>query len=56
VATAINWQMVCGCVAASNPLSGSFDPVRYNNSYAGEFAQVKQDAMPFAAGFKVGAA
>jgi hypothetical protein len=53
VATAINWQMVCGCVAATNPLSGSFDPVRYNSSYAAEFALVKQHALPLAAGFKV---
>lgn len=53
VATALNWQMVCGCVAASNPRSGSFDPVRYNNTYAAEFALVKQHAMPLAAGFKV---
>jgi hypothetical protein len=36
-------------------MSGSFDPVRYNNSYAAEVALVKKDAMPFAAGFKVGA-
>jgi hypothetical protein len=54
VATALNWQMVCGCVAASDPLGGSFDPVRYNSSYAAEFAQVRQNALPLAASFKVG--
>lgn len=53
VATALNWQMVCGCVSPENPMSGNFDPVRYNNSYATEFEAVRQNAMPFAAGFKV---
>lgn len=49
----MNWQMVCGCVAASNPMSGTFDPVRYNSSYAGEFEAVKQQAMRFVPSFKV---
>jgi hypothetical protein len=53
VATALNWQMVCGCVAASDPLGGTFDPVRYNSSYAAEFAQVRQQALPLAGAFKV---
>lgn len=53
VATALNWQMVCGCVAASNPTAATFDPVRYNNTYAAEFAAVRQEAMRFAGGFKV---
>lgn len=54
VATALNWQMVCGCVAASDPLGGSFDPVRYNSTFAAEFAQVWQQALPLAKAFKVG--
>lgn len=54
VATALNWQMVCGCIAASAPTPGTFDPVRYNQTYAAEFAKVKQQALPLAAGFKVG--
>ena len=53
VATALNWQMVCGCVAASNPMSGTFDPIRYNNTYAAEFAGVKQHALKFLPDFKV---
>jgi hypothetical protein len=53
VATALNWQMFCGCVAAANPEPGSFDPLRYNASFAREFAQVKQYAMPYVKEFKV---
>jgi hypothetical protein len=53
VATALNWQMFCGCVAATNPEPGSFDPLRYNASFAREFAQVKQYAMPYVKEFKV---
>jgi hypothetical protein len=53
VATALNWQMFCGCVAATNPEPGSFDPLRYNASFAREFAQVKQYAMPYVKDFKV---
>lgn len=54
VATALNWQMFCGCIAASSPAPGSFDPLRYNASFAGEFAKVKKDAMPYVKSFKVG--
>lgn len=53
VATALNWQMVCGCVAASNPMAGTFDPVRYNNTYAAEFAAVKNDALSLTPSVKV---
>jgi hypothetical protein len=53
VATALNWQMFCGCIAATNPEPGSFDPLRYNASFAKEFAQVKQYAMPYVKEFKV---
>jgi hypothetical protein len=53
VATALNWQMFCGCIAATNPEPGSFDPLLYNASFAKEFAQVKQYAMPYVKEFKV---
>ena len=53
VATALNWQMFCGCIAAANPEPGSFDPLRYNASFAREFAQVKQYALPYMKAFKV---
>eukprot|EP00878_Enallax_costatus_P029509 GHUV01032004.1.p1 GENE.GHUV01032004.1~~GHUV01032004.1.p1 ORF type:complete len:417 (+),score=79.95 GHUV01032004.1:157-1407(+) len=52
VATALNWQMFCGCVAASSPVPGSFDPLRYNASFAREFTGVKKYAMPYVKNFK----
>lgn len=53
VATALNWQMFCGCIAATDPAPGAFDPLRYNASFASEFAQVKQYALPYVKQFKV---
>uniref|UniRef100_A0A383VY54 Glycoside hydrolase family 42 N-terminal domain-containing protein n=1 Tax=Tetradesmus obliquus TaxID=3088 RepID=A0A383VY54_TETOB len=53
VATALNWQMFCGCIAAANPEPGSFDPLRYNASFAREFAQVKHYALPYVKSFKL---
>lgn len=46
--------MFCGCIAASSPAPGSFDPLRYNASFAGEFQKVKKYAMPYVKIFKVG--
>ena len=54
VATALNWQMACGCIAAADPIPGSFDPLKYNKSYASEYDKVKQYTTPFVGPFKVG--
>lgn len=53
VATALNWQTFCGCIAAAAPEPGSFDPLRYNASFAKEFDAVKQFALPYVKQFKV---
>eukprot|EP00775_Hariotina_reticulata_P003580 gene3580-3846_t len=52
VATALNWQMFCGCVAPSNIMPGAFDPINYNNSFARKFGEVKQYALPLVPDFK----
>lgn len=53
VATALNWQMFCGCIAPSDIMPGSFDPINYNSSFAKKFEEVKQFALPFVTDFKV---
>lgn len=52
VATALNWQMFCGCVAAVSPVPGAFDPLIYNASFADAFESVKRYALPYAGKFK----
>ncbi|KAI8467535.1 MAG: hypothetical protein J3K34DRAFT_34565 [Monoraphidium minutum] len=52
VATALNWQMVCGCVAAADPTPGSFDPLAYNKSFAAEAKKIEQYTQPLAGAFK----